>query len=155
MMTVVEPWWHEKRAERVPEHLGVVVAVVVDEPGRDHPSVGLDDPPGGAVQPSQLHDLAVGDADVAVEGGPAGAVDDAAVLDEQVVGHVAAPLRTGVGLGRVAANYIADHERDAAIRRASRSPARMASRSRLISISATCGLVHLGGHLVLTSGSNT
>src|SRR5207247_5791440 len=55
--------------------------------GSDDASVGLDRALGRAVQPPHLDDLAVGHADVAVEGGPAGTVDDAAVLDEQIVAH--------------------------------------------------------------------
>src|SRR5262249_10590087 len=76
------------RAERIPEDLGVVVAVVVHEPGRYDPAVGLDGSPRWPVETPQLGDLAPHHADVAVEGGPTGAIDDATVLDQQVVGHV-------------------------------------------------------------------
>jgi hypothetical protein len=82
-------------AEGVPEDLGVVVAVVVDEPGRDDASIRFDDPAGRAVEPSQPHDLAAGHGDVTVERGPTRAVDDATVLDQQVERHVVAPLRSG------------------------------------------------------------
>src|SRR5207245_9312131 len=75
-------------AERIPEDLRIVVTVVVDESRRDDPPVGLDDPPRGSVEAPELYDLSVGDSDVAVAGGPARAIDDAAVLDQQVVGHV-------------------------------------------------------------------
>src|SRR5439155_62367 len=76
-------------AERIPQHLGVVVAVVVHEARRDDPPVGLDDLACSAAQATELDDLAAGYPDIAVEGGAAGAVDDASVLDQQVVGHAA------------------------------------------------------------------
>src|SRR5206468_10934761 len=76
-------------AERIPQHLGVVVAVVVHEARRDDPPVGLDDLARRAAQATELDDLAAGYRDIAVEGGAAGAVDDASVLDQQVVGHAA------------------------------------------------------------------
>jgi hypothetical protein len=79
-------------AERIPEDLRVVVTVVVDEPRRDDPSIGLDDTSRGSVEAPELHDLSLGHPDVTVKGGPARAVDDAAVLDQQVVGHGVAPL---------------------------------------------------------------
>ena len=78
-------------AERVPEDLGVVVAVVVDKPGRHHAPIRLDDPPRRAVEASQLDDPAARDAHVTVERGPTGAIDDATVLDQEVVGHEGPP----------------------------------------------------------------
>src|SRR5262249_15627792 len=41
---------------------------------------------------SELDDLSLGDTDVAVKRGTPGSVDDASVLDEQVVGHLVAPF---------------------------------------------------------------
>src|SRR4029453_5550063 len=79
-------------AERIPHDLRVVVAVVVDEARRDDPPVRFDGLTRGSAEPSQLDDLSLRDADVAVEGGPAGSVDDASVLDEEVVGHLVAPF---------------------------------------------------------------
>jgi hypothetical protein len=78
-------------AQRIPGDLRVVVAVVVDEARRDGPPIGLDDLPRDAAQAPQLHDLAPRHGDVAVEGGPTGAVDDASIPDEQVVTHAVAP----------------------------------------------------------------
>ena len=58
-------------AERIPEDLRVVMTVVVHEPRRDGPPIGLDDPPRGSGEAPKLHDLSLRDPDVAVEGGPA------------------------------------------------------------------------------------
>jgi hypothetical protein len=82
--------------ERVPHDLRVVVAVVVHEARGHDTAVGLDHPAGRAVEPSELHDLAAGHRHVTVEGGPTGSVDDAPVLDQEIVRHVVAPLGVGV-----------------------------------------------------------
>ena len=79
-------------AERIPDDLRVIVAVVVDEARRDDPTIRLDDLARGAGEAPQLDDLSPGHGDVAVESGPTRAVDDASVLDEQVVSHAVAPL---------------------------------------------------------------
>jgi len=77
-----------ERAERIPQDLRVVVAVVVHEPGCHDPPVGLDGPSRRPVEAPQLRDLAPHHPDVTVEGGPTGAIDDATVFDQEVVGHV-------------------------------------------------------------------
>ena len=54
------PWQSSIRpriCERIPGDLGVVVTVVVDEPGRHDPPIGLDHLTRGAAQTAQLHDL--------------------------------------------------------------------------------------------------
>jgi hypothetical protein len=79
-------------AQGIPRHLGVVVAVIVDEARRDDPPVRLDDLARGAPEAPQLRNLPPGHGDVAVEGGPPRAIDDASVLDEQVVTHAVAPF---------------------------------------------------------------
>ena len=43
-MTVVTPWTFDGVAQRVPEELGVVVGVRVDEAGRDDQAVGVERP---------------------------------------------------------------------------------------------------------------
>ena len=78
-------------AERIPQDLGIVVAVVVDEPGRHDAPIRLDDPPRRAVEASQLDDPTARHAHVSVERGPTGAIDDATVLDQEVVGHESPP----------------------------------------------------------------
>ena len=85
MMTVGRSVMAGVGAQRVPHDLRVVVAVVVDEARRDGPAVGLDGLARGAAETPHLDDLAAGHGDVAVIGGPTRAVDDASVLDEQVV----------------------------------------------------------------------
>ena len=79
-------------AERIPHDLRVVVAVVVDEARRDDPPVGLDRLTRGPAEASELDDLSLCDTDVAVKRGTPGSVDDASILDEQVVGHLVAPF---------------------------------------------------------------
>ena len=59
---------------------------------RDDPPVRFDRLTRGSAEPSQLDDLAFRHADVAVEGGTSGSVDDASVLDQEVVGHLVAPF---------------------------------------------------------------
>src|SRR5262249_60357131 len=77
---------------RVPAGVRVVVALVADEAGGDGPPVRRDGLARGPAQPSELHDLSLGDTDVTVKRGTPGSVDDASVLDEQVVGHLVAPF---------------------------------------------------------------
>src|SRR5262245_43290982 len=79
-------------AERIPHDLGVVVAVVVDEAGGNDPPVRFDRLARGPAEASELDDLPLGDTDVTVKRRTSGSVDDASVLDEQVVGHLVAPF---------------------------------------------------------------
>ena len=76
-----------ERAQRVPGDLRVVMAMVVDKARRHDEALGID---GACRRPRQfadLDDLAVLDPDIAAERRRARAVDDAAVLDQQIVGH--------------------------------------------------------------------
>ena len=74
---------------RVPEHLGVIVGVQVDEAGGDDQAGGIDLfiglPRGNA---PDRGDQASRDADVAPVPGGAGAVHDHAVADHLVVTHL-------------------------------------------------------------------
>ena len=76
-----------KRAQRVPGDLRIVVTVIVDEAGSDDPPVGVDRPRGGTAQLADLGDLAVLDPDIAAETRHPRPIDDAAVLDQQIVRH--------------------------------------------------------------------
>src|SRR5262249_50636197 len=76
-----------KGAERVPGNLRVVMAVVVDKTGGDDLAADIDRLPARAGQLAHLDDLAVLDRDIAVERGHARAVDDAAGLQQDVIGH--------------------------------------------------------------------
>src|SRR5207247_8248162 len=87
-------------AERVPRHLRIVMAVVVHEAGRHHPAVGLDGAAGWPGQPPQLHDLSARHSHIAIEGWPAGPLDDATVLDQDVVAHVPRSPEYGGGPAR-------------------------------------------------------
>src|SRR5260370_36225820 len=74
-------------AQRVPGDLGTVVAVVVDEPGRDDAAVGVDRPLGRTAQFADLDDLSVFDRDIAAESWHPRAIDDAAGTDPQIIRH--------------------------------------------------------------------
>src|SRR5262249_42630526 len=74
-------------AERVPGDLRVVMAMVVDKARRDDAARSVDRARRRTGQFADLDDLAVLDRDIAAIGRAAGAVDDAAVLDQQVIGH--------------------------------------------------------------------
>ncbi len=76
-----------KRAQRVPGDLRVVMAMIVDKAGGDDAAGGVDRALGRAAQLADLGDLAVFDADVALERRHARAVDDAPVLDQQIIRH--------------------------------------------------------------------
>ena len=94
---------------RIPEDLGVVVGVDVDEAGGDDVTAGIDDVIAAQVR-TDLDDAPTGDGDVGAVTGCAGAVDDGATLHDGRstcdVGHCASPStileRThanGVGAG--------------------------------------------------------
>ena len=72
-------------AERVPGHLGVEVAVVVDEPGRDDASLSVDGALRRAGEAAHVRDATVQDAHVGDERWHARAVGNSPVLDQQVV----------------------------------------------------------------------
>ena len=69
---------------RIPEHLGVVVRVDVDEARRDDEAVGVDGARRGLVDLADRDDAPVAYADVSTAACRSGAVDDAATADEQV-----------------------------------------------------------------------
>ena len=83
-----------ERAQGVPEHLRVVVAVVVDEPRGDDLPLNVDNPLRGRTEPAGLHDASVHDSHVSLVGGPAGAVHHSPVLEQQVVSHRRPPLES-------------------------------------------------------------
>ena len=80
-----------ERAQRIPRHLRVVVAVVVDETRRHRQAIGIDGARRRAVDLADFDDLAVLDAKVATEGRHPRAIDDAAVTDQQVICHLGWP----------------------------------------------------------------
>jgi hypothetical protein len=63
------------------------VAVVVDKTRRDHPTLGVDRAFGGAAQFADLGNPPASDPEISAEGRHAGAVDDPAVLDQQIIRH--------------------------------------------------------------------
>ena len=91
-----------ERAERVPGDLRVVMAMIVDKARRDDLAAGIDGLAGGAGQFADLGDLAVLDRDIAVERRHPRAVDDPAVLDQQVIRHLCPSRSRSVA---VAINY--------------------------------------------------
>ena len=74
-------------AQRIPGDLRVVVAVVVDETRRHDGALRIDDARRGAAQLADLGDLAVLHRDIAAECRHARAIDDAAIADQQIIGH--------------------------------------------------------------------
>ena len=75
----------DRRARgRVPEQLCVVVGVQVDEARRQRLPLGVNGFRGRVIDVTDGDDPPVADADVAVAGGHAGAVDDFGIADEQV-----------------------------------------------------------------------
>jgi hypothetical protein len=101
-----------RRGQRVPEELGIVVRVRIDEAGGDHLAASLDDLGRAAIDPSAVDgsdrgDQATGDANVGSVGRQTRAVYDQPVSNDQVVVHSqslasARPMRVTIcrkGLG--------------------------------------------------------
>ena len=57
---------------------------MVDKPGGDDPTIGVDGGGGRCIELANPHDLPIFHRDVGVEGGLAGAVNHSSVLDEEV-----------------------------------------------------------------------
>ena len=70
-------------AQRVPGHLRIIVAVIIDEAGGDHQPVGINGAGGGIPEFADRDNFALADPDIAAEGGHAGAIDDAPVLESR------------------------------------------------------------------------
>jgi hypothetical protein len=79
---------HRGRGDRVPVELHVVVGVDVDEARRHDQAVRVDDAPCFAFDTADRADPPVAHRDVRGEAGQAGAVDDLAAADHEVVGHL-------------------------------------------------------------------
>src|SRR5205807_4296452 len=87
-------------AERVPGDLRVVMAMIVDKAGADRAAVGVDRLRRRAGELADLGDLAVLDPDIGAEARHAGTVDDAAVLDQQIIRHRLPPAQPGAAAAR-------------------------------------------------------
>ena len=85
--TVVTPCHGEQLDQLVPDDLGVVVGVDVDEAGADDLAGGVDRAGRVLGGVAEGHDLAVLDGDITDEAGPPRPVDDRATGDLEVVGH--------------------------------------------------------------------
>ena len=68
-------------AQRVPGHLRIVVAVIIDEARRDHQAIGINGARRGVSQFADRRNFALADPDIAPESGHTGAINDAAILD--------------------------------------------------------------------------
>ena len=90
----VTPWRLDGRGQRVPEQLGVVVGVGVDEARAHHEAGGVDGVAGvlagQAAGVGDGHDAATRHADVGGTAGSAGAVDQRAAADDEIE-HVRVP----------------------------------------------------------------
>ena len=78
-------------AQRVPCHLRVIMAVVVDEPRRHRQPVSIDGAVGRAVDLADFDDPAVLHGNVATERRHPRAIDDPSIPDQQVIGHLLGP----------------------------------------------------------------
>src|SRR5438067_10923646 len=87
-------------AERVPGDLRVVMAMIVDKAGADRAAVGVDRLRRRAGELADLGDLAVLDPDIGAEARHAGTVDDASVLDQQIIRHRLPPAQPGTAAAR-------------------------------------------------------
>ena len=72
-----------KGAQRVPGHLRIIVAVVIDEARRDHQAIGINRARRRGAQFAHRDNFAVADRHIAAEGRHAGAIDDATVLESR------------------------------------------------------------------------
>ncbi len=72
------------RAPRIPEQLGIVMRVQIDETRRDDQPAGVKDLPRIAIQPADLRDFPVADADVADKPTASEAIDDRAAANDRV-----------------------------------------------------------------------
>ena len=61
---------HGVTAQGVPERLGIIVGVMVNEPRGDDPTLGIDDARGGGIELADPHDLAIVHRHVRMERGP-------------------------------------------------------------------------------------
>ena len=75
-------------AQRIPRHLRIVVAVVVDETRRHSEAVGIDGARRRTGDLADFDDLAVLHRNVAAECRHPRAIDDAAITDQQVIRHL-------------------------------------------------------------------
>ena len=84
-----------RRQQRVPHRLAVVMGVHVDPAGRDHEAGGVDVAPGRALLAADRRDAAARDRHVAGESRLAGAIDDGAAANDDVVHGSRSWLRPG------------------------------------------------------------
>lgn len=69
----------------IPEHLGIHMGVSVDESGGDDMALGVDLPASTRLDTADCGDSVTGDRHVGAVGAEAGAVDDGAVADDEIV----------------------------------------------------------------------
>jgi hypothetical protein len=70
------------------------MTVIIDEPWRNHHPVGVDDPLGRPVYPSNFHYFPLANSNIAMKGRHARTIDDATAFDQQIIGHKLLPLIT-------------------------------------------------------------
>ena len=74
-------------AQRVPGHLRIIVAVIIDEARRDHQAVGINRTRRSIPEFADRDNFALADANIATEGRHAGAINDATVLNQEIIRH--------------------------------------------------------------------
>ena len=84
------------REQRIPEDLGVVVGVDIDEPWGDGKAISLDDLPCIAAHLAHCNDAASLNRNIAGIALCTGAVVDSSVFDEQIVAHRVPPSCFGI-----------------------------------------------------------
>jgi hypothetical protein len=119
------------------------VAVIVDEARGDRLAADVDDGVGRARQFADLDDLAVLDGDIAMERRHARAVDDPAVLDQDVIRHLVSSCSRSVV---VAVNYSTWPQHLAPSRRrllrAARAPGAVASQLRPLALDTPASIAN-------------
>src|SRR5262249_40551021 len=92
---------HGVTAQGIPQRLGIIVGVMVDEPRGDDATLGIDDARSGFIELANPYDLPIVYRHIGGEGGPSGAVNHTSVPNEQVICHDASsprPRRIGTDM---------------------------------------------------------
>src|SRR4051794_39310759 len=74
-------------AQGIPERLGIIVGVMVNESRGDDAPLGIDDTSGGFIDSADADDFPMVHRHIGGKGGLSGAVNYASVLNEQVICH--------------------------------------------------------------------
>src|SRR5262245_52562156 len=73
--------------QRVPGHLRIIVAMVIDETGRHHEAIDINGARRRAAEFADRDNFAVAHGDIAAEGRYTGAINDSTVLNQEIIRH--------------------------------------------------------------------